>query len=404
MKNKEKKLRAMILGGYVNGLGIVRSLAKNKVKSLVLDIKPSIAGASKWSEQMICPDPVSETEEFIKFIKRIGLREGSPFVVFTTNDIWMYPILQYKKELNDILIYPMSDWNIIKKCLDKEKLIEMAVRHGIPCPKSIFPKNTNELRSANKSLLYPAILKPVETVGFMEALMWQGRSVIIENEKQLYDVADELDKAKLSKRSIILQEYIPGDVENLYTYTSYSDKNADVKAWSTGYKIRQYPPMAGTITAGKVLPVPELAEIGKKFIKSIEFYGIANTEFKKDAITGEFKLIEINARPGMWNRSAFETGVNLPAIAYEEAVGNKTIYCESSDKELIWVHFIMDAYYAILANNKKGYHNYSWNIYKWLKSIKGKKIDAVFDINDPLPFIYLLWFLIRDIKKLLIRH
>ena len=58
-------------------------------------------------------------------------------------------------------------------------------------------------------------------------------------------------------------------------------------------------------------------KIGVNLIETLGFYGIANTEFKLDIRTGEFKLIEINARSGMWNSSVLNSGINMPLLALE---------------------------------------------------------------------------------------
>src|SRR5690606_16075463 len=102
-------------------------------------------------------------------------------------------------------------------------------------------------------------------------------------------------------------------------------------------KIRQFPPDAGTIVSGKVTDEPILFELGQRLIRSLGFHGIANTEFKRDQRDGTFKLIEINPRPGMWNWSAFSAGINLPALAYHEALGEKLGFIGGTRKELIWL-------------------------------------------------------------------
>ena len=46
--------------------------------------------------------------------------------------------------------------------------------------------------------------------------------------------------------------------------------------------------------SGRVVHEPELFRLGQNLIKAAGFYGISNTEFKKDQRDGRFKLIEIN--------------------------------------------------------------------------------------------------------------
>lgn len=376
--------RAVILGGYVNGLGLVRSLARIGVRSIVVDNYRSIAGASRWAEQAYCPSPLHDETTFLQTLKEIGAAQKEKPVIFATNDEWLFPILKEKAALTPFFRFPMSDWELVNRCLDKEKLYRMAESHHIPQPRSVFPRSAQELRQP-LPLSFPIIVKPVVTVGFAETLGSIGRSVLVKDRAQLLSLADSFEAAGLGDRALIVQEFVSGGVESLYTFTSYSNQSGEVLAWSTGHKIRQQPPAAGAITSGRVVPCPELAQIGRAFIRAIGFHGIANTEFKRDAISGEFKLIEINARPGMWNRSALETGINLPAMAYREALGETLPYVGSNDNQIVWVMSLLDAYNTII-KHRLANKDYSLSPWKWWQTLAGKKIDAIASFRDPLPF------------------
>ncbi len=376
------------------------SLSEIGVTSIVLDNQDSIAGASRWSEELRCPDPSSQTSDFICFLADLGRSFSNKPVIFATNDIWLKPILLNRKELEAYFIFPMSEWSVIEECFDKVKLADRCLELDIPHPSSKLIKNSLELRAASDSFHYPCFLKPVITIGFSEALGWAGRNIILESSSHTHSIADQMDHANLSDRSIIIQEKIPGGINELYTFTSFSDENGDVLSWSTGHKIRQYPSKAGTITSGRVERRDDLAKIGTSMIKKLGFYGIANSEFKRDSNTGEFKLIEINARPGMWNRSALATGINLPAISYFYALGIPFDYNQVSDKKIVWKIPILDFAYHVKSRNENDRGIVALFI-SWFFSLRGKKIDAIFNFSDLGPIFYFIKILLkRALKKL----
>ena len=241
---------------------------------------------------------------------------------------------------------------------------------------------------------FPLILKPVETIGFMEKLNWESRNYIIKDEKDLKDVVVQMNNVGFEDRRVILQEIISGEVKSLYTFTSYSNKKGKVIAWSIGHKLRQIPPEAGTISAGKVIPNLELERIGINLIETLGFHGIANTEFKFDNNSGEFKLIEINARPGMWNLSALNTGVNLPLLAYGDACGYSDYkFTGTSNKELVWINSIYDfLYFFVGIGCKKKFRH---NIIQRIRENKGRKIQSIFSLSDPMPYIWTIVYLIK---------
>ena len=387
------KPRGFIFGGFVNGLGLVRSLAKEGIKSDVFDIKPCLAAQSRFASYIQSPSPENE-EEFIQFVIERAQNQSLKPICFITNDIWLVPLLKNKKKLEKFIHFPMSDWDLIEKCYDKEYLYNLCNIHNIPHPKSYFPKNTLDIIEKLQDFNFPLILKPVETIGFMEKLNWESRNYIIKDAKDLKDVVVQMNNVGFEDRRVILKEIISGEVKSLYTFTSYSNKKGKVVAWSIGHKLRQIPPEAGTISAGKVIPNLELERIGINLIETLGFHGIANTEFKFDNNSGEFKLIEINARPGMWNLSALNTGVNLPLLAYGDACGYSDYkFTGTSDKELVWINSIYDfLYFFVGIGCKKRFRH---NIIQRIRENKGEKIQSIFSLSDPMPYIWTIVYLIK---------
>ena len=388
------KPRGIIFGGFVNGLGLVRSLAQEGIESVVFDMRPCLAAQSKTASYIQSPSPENETE-FIQFVIEYAKNQSLKPVCFITNDIWLVPLLKNRKKLEEFIHFPMSDWDIIEKCYDKEYLYNLCKKYDIPHPESYFPKNTLDIIEKIEDFNFPLILKPVETIGFMERLNWNSRNYIIQNANDLKDVVAQLNNVGFKDRRVILQEVISGDVRSLYTFTSYSNKKGKVVAWSIGHKLRQIPPEAGTISAGKVIPNLELERIGINLIETLGFHGIANTEFKLDKNSGEFKLIEINARPGMWNLSALNSGVNLPLLAYGDVCGySEYKFTGSSDKELIWINSIYDFFYFCVGFGCK--KKFRHNIFQRIKDHKGEKTQSIFSLSDPMPYT---WTIIHLIKK-----
>ena len=144
----------------------------------------------------------------------------------------------------------MAEWDIIEKCWDKKYLYPIAESNNIPIPRTFFLDSISDLEKVSDRIKYPCILKPSTTIGFLEKLKANGRTLIIKDEKDLNAWKQRIILAGLGETPLILQEQIEGPPSNLYTITSYADKNSDIIAYSTGHKIRQYPPDAGTITAG----------------------------------------------------------------------------------------------------------------------------------------------------------
>lgn len=380
---------SVILGGYVNGLGLIRSFGYKKIPTLVLDKRKTFSFYSKYTIGKICPCPENEEQAFINYLIELGKNLPNKGVLFATNDIWLIPISKHRGELSPYYYYPMSEWEIIEKCWNKNYLYPIAEANGIPIPKTFFVDNADKLKKISHEIMYPCIVKPSETIGFLEKLKANGRAIVIARYDELIFWVQRIHHAGLGDVPLIVQEQVEGPPTNLYTITSFADRNSEIVAYSIGYKIRQYPPDAGTITAGRIYDEPRVFELGKKLIKSLGYYGISNIEFKKDIRDDTFKLIEINPRPGMWNYSALMSGINLPYLAYCDVLQKKYFQpVPQYPSNGIWVFIPADLINAIYMNRKMGYSEFTLTFKQWFRSIKGRKIFAVESLDDPMPGLY----------------
>lgn len=377
----------VILGGYVNGLGLIRSFAHVGIPTICLDLKKSLAFYSRYSISDICPDPVLRERDFIQYLLELGRDLPHKGMLFATNDIWLVPISKHREHLSKYYLFPMSEWDVIEKCWNKKQLYKTAQENGIPVAKTYFVEKISDLDRVMNDIRFPCVIKPEITIGFMEKLGSKGRTITVSTHDQLIFWRNRLIERGLETTPLILQELVVGPITNLYTITSYSNTNADIIAYSIGHKIRQNPPDAGTIMSGRVKSDPEVLELGTKLIKALGFYGIANTEFKRDERDQKFKLIEINPRPGMWNYSSFISGVNLPYIAYQDLLGEPFKPPLRSEEGKVWIMLIEDFFNSVFFFKRNGYPEYAMSFSEWLRSIRGEKIFAIESWDDPLPGI-----------------
>lgn len=377
----------VVLGCFVNGLGIMRSFGRFKIPTIGLDFKKNIGMYSKYTKGIICPDP--SKKEFIDFLIQLGKKLKNKGVLFPTYDNWLIPISKHQKELSKYYMYPMSDWDVIKKCVDKSHLYNIARENNIQYPKTLFIEKSKDIQDEKIDISFPCILKPVNPTIFMEKLA-DKKVILIKNEDELNKWINKIIDVGLQDTSLIIQEYIKGGPENLFTITAYSNNNFDVIAYSIGHKIRQYPPNSGTIISGRLEDIDDVYHQGSKLIKALGFQGISNIEFKRDP-NGKFKLMEINPRTGKWTYSSTACGVNIIKIAYDDITGNKINGIQKTNNGKIWLTLVDDLYFSIFGYKRAGYPHAQISFIQWLKSIKGKKIYGILALTDPIPGIIFIW-------------
>lgn len=383
------KLTPVILGSSANAYGLVRSLSLHATRSIVMDYAHGPAAHSRFIHYRPCLSPAKDTVGFVNQLVSLGhelrQRQQKGFLLCSADE-YLFAVGQQYNTLAQDFVLPMSPWEIVESCTDKSKLYPAARALGINCPETFVVNNLGELAQASQNLPYPVIVKPAVTIGFTERLGLKKKAVQVDNAAEMIQLIQRMDALDMQKICLILQEYIPGPQENLFTISTYTDAKANIRAYSVGHKIRQYPPDAGTITSGRTQCLPELYELGKTILKGMHFHGIANTEFKKDARTGQFRLIEINPRPGLWNYSATAAGANLPYTAYLDALDNLPKGVIAAKKEIVWCLDVVDLYSSIILNRSQGDGNAAINFRTWRSSLAGKKVYALWNMRDMLPF------------------
>ncbi len=372
-----------ILGSGINALGVIRSFAKIDLKPILINYYKDYAMYSRHTKWKICPYP-HDSIQLLEFLINLSRKFPKPPVLFITSDIFLDFIIKNIRELEKHFLIPIPKIEPLQKLLVKETMYQVAESANVPCPKTLVIESFDNFKDVTKKVEYPFIIKPSINIGFSK--IFNNKIVKVENKQEFREFMKTLNESPIRDEVYVIQEYIDGYVEDLYTITSYADKNHEVVGYSIGHKIRQYPPETGTITSGKIIHNAEILESARKFIKYAQFTGISNIEFKKDKSDGKFKLMEINPRTGLWNFSALKCGVNLPLMAYNEILGKNITPQFNHESSIIWLNTPVDLYYSVIANRKRNYKKYAISFPSWLKSIKGKKVDASFSWKDPLPF------------------
>lgn len=404
MKNNE--ITCIVLGGSTNALGQIRAIHQLGYRCINIVEK----GTHDWSSRsrlckgIISPHPFHEKEDAIKLLNEVIEKEKSkPFIFFASDD-WMDLVGEFEKDFREKAYIPQSPWEKLSNFYNKKYLYRIAENSGIPYPKT---KEYESLRDINKHSLNitpPYIVKPQETIS--QNLLTE-KGIHSYHRTQKFETINELMKwVNLLLENdidipVLIQEFIPGSAETLYTLTSYSDALGNMIAGSVGHKLRQFPPEAGRITSGVLENNKEVYELGKKFLSEIGYHGLANTEFKYDARDGKYKLMEINTRLGAWNYSTLYSGVNLIEVAIKNTLNEPYLGTPISNKNdgAIWYNILYDLPSAVYLNKKFDNGKFKMSFKDWKKSLGKKNFEAVWNWKDPMPFISYLWNLGKSMME-----
>lgn len=389
MKNK-----AVILGSnYFIALSILRSLGPKKIQCVALDHskKGSYAFLSKYvSEAYICPHYKNEEEAFLDYLIDYAKKQEVKPVLYPCADNYVEFIDAHLDELREYYLIPQTQKGLYTEVMNKDTLHDLAIKYGVRVPETIRSNDDDLVNKVNQHVGYPCIVKPVDSPAFTKA--FRVKSFFINNETELIQ---GLNKAKDANVEVIVQRIIPGFDDHMYTYDAYMNQNSDVTHWVTCNKFRQYPINFGASSFTIQKYVEELHTIGAPFFKAMGYKGFAEIEFKKDAKTGEYYLIEINVRTTTLNSMLDKAGVNFPYVQYMELTGNPVEpYAVKKDTNIaFWFEY--EDILAIKAYIKTKQLKFK----DVLPTFKRPIVCAVFDAHDIKPFFGMLGMILGRFGK-----
>lgn len=332
----------------------------------------------------ICPDLYESESDLTCFLTEIGSRyPGEKVLVPASDDCSLY-IARNAEALGReyVLLNPSAE--TMESVKDKRRQYELATKIGVPIPETYFPGSVEELKGIAAGLKdYPYIIKPLEAQKWrlrQYANVSSGRKAItVKNREELLD---EFQRISADDSNLMVQEIIGGKDEHLITFLGYCSAEHKPLAHCIRSKLRQSPVDFGYCTATVSCHNDVVEQYARRLLRQSDYTGIVGIEFKFDPEINDYKLIEINTRPVNTTGISIECGVNLPVIAYRDAVGEMQEPTTDWEDGVIWLRLSQD-FAAALELRRRG----KLTMPQWFRSIRGRRVHALLAADDLRPFI-----------------
>jgi D-aspartate ligase len=355
--------------GWVNGLGAVRSLGRRGLRVIAVDHRPWALGLrSRYAEAFLGPDPVADEEGFIRLLHALAEKLEAPAPIFPTHDEHLNAIAKHLDELDGRFLCPFPDWKTLERVQSKRHQLEQAEALGLASPHTAHPGSAAEARAAADDLTYPVLVKPSDNVVFKR--LYRRQAFLCENGSEVehaYDLAESFEP--------MVQEFIPGGNEHLWTLGSYLAADGEALAVFSGRKLRQTHGWMGSARVGESAWDDEVVDSGLRLLRALGFHGISQVEWKRDPRDGLLKLIEVNPRLWQWHGLASACGVDIPWIAYRDLVGDRPAPARMEVEGKRWA-------ISFMFGTKNGIQRPPY-------------VDGVFALDDPAPALLQVYRLAR---------
>ena len=372
---KEKKIFALVLGGYINGYSIIKELFEMGVQNIILfDDHRSLGSFSNKIDRF---ERIKNDPDGLKSAI-LNLRKDCDYiVVYPTNDLHLENLSALHSELVDFCHLPFNQKNIISS-LDKNVQYSYCENHNVPYPKTKYITSTEEL-DLIEDLLFPLIMKPSKRYPLSVGVF---RNILIKDVKDLNRQKDLINSFLNKGIVFIVSEYIPGDDANIHAYVCYrSAKGKILNEW-IGKKLTQHPDSFGVFSSASNTSSDIVREQGRKLMEVMDLQGICEPEFKYDPRDEKFKLMEINLRSMMWHRLGNISGVHLQYTQYLDAIGEQV----KKEKQNLNgdTHFVyMKHEISNIIFRRKYWKHFKENVFG-----AKHRYFAIYDKEDLKPFFY----------------
>ena len=365
-------------------LSFARSLGRRRVPVLLLESKRNLGSYTRYGKVLALPPVDDDPEAWISVLRFVGARLTDPGVLVPMGDAQTLFVSRYEQLLRPLLSLRGSrrarPWSrsSTSDCNTRSRE-RRGYRFRGPGSRS-RPSRCGELSA---ELPFPCILKPYTSHVAMRAV---GRKVVVA--RSAGELISGYEQLAVRDVPAMVQEIVGGEDSALFGYLAVWDGDGRELGWLTKRKLRQSPPRFGDGSLQVTVEAPEVADLSRRLLRAFDYRGFVGVEFKLDATTGTYYLMEINPRTVSGNQMAISGGVDFPWIGYRYLTGSEG-GAEPTRAFRPGVKFVneeldVQAYLALRRSD-------GMTIRQWARSIRGTTSRAIWARDDPLPFAVLVW-------------
>ena len=387
MVKKTYRTAVVIVGGGVTTWGVIRGLRGNNIPIYVVSQNPKEPWLkSRFIQNTFILNPNSQ--DYVPRLIRVLDKSipGKPILFIAGDDDALEVLSQNHKEVSKSAILSFPDWNVVSSVIDKRKTYKLAEDLCIPSIQTrsfVSQKHLSQYLLSDRKLNYPVFLKSIYSRRFLSLYKTKG---IVCNSDQ--EVINAYTKYNGIKNSLILQEYLEGNIDNIYAVLLVLDKDHNVLSSFVNEKV-----YAASYLGSTSLSVSrknqKLVEHASKIAKHLNYYGIVGVQFKYDPSVDEYKLLEINGRFSVSIALAVRCGLNYPLLIYKVLVGEDYLnLVQNNFKKNIILWYPLSEIRSI----------FTLKYYRGITRICGSGyLVEPFSFRDPFPSLNIIFCMIKKI-------
>lgn len=342
-RDLSRVLQPIIVGADFCGYAYIRCFFEAYgVRSIMLasaDIKS--LSRSRFVDFRVV-EGLDEGDVLVSTVTGIATRlisEGKvPFLV-GCGDHYARIISRFKPELEETCYVPYIDFDLLDDITQKENFYRICDQIGIPYPRTLFLDCADASAEADDGgIAYPLIAKPSNSAAYHYAEIPDKKKVFLVRDRAELERIYRSLQASSYDRSLIVQEYVPGDDTEIRILSTYTDADLD-PVFMVGGRVLLEDHAPGAIGNPAVI-VPDrnqrVLDDALRFLRHVGFHGMANFDVKYDARDGSYRFFEINTRPGRSSFFVYQAGINFARVQVEDCLMGRKLGRLSADRPFVY--------------------------------------------------------------------
>lgn len=370
---------ALLLGG----LNLVRAAGLGGIPAIVASPQPDWpAFASRFTRGSLLLPPLERREAVVQAVLAAGAQLagalGRRIPLFYATDDYLSLIVDNYAALSEHFTLIVNQRDVARALVDKQRFESFCRDRDLPLPRTLSWEELERWHG-------PVLVKPKVKTGYANSPVFL-RLFGGAGKARVFSSGPELIATPLAwqlREDLLVQEYVRGDDRNLWSFHGYADEDGGLLASFVGRKIRTWPPITGESSFIELAHDDAFALVGRQIAARATLRGVFKIDFKRDAVSGAWRVLEINARFNLWHYLGACNGINLPRIAYDYLVYGARPAATPYRTTHRWLSLRNDfrAFRRLAAHGEL-------DLGGWLRSlVEAPKVYDFFSWTDPKPFV-----------------
>jgi predicted ATP-grasp superfamily ATP-dependent carboligase len=303
--------RALVTGADEHqGLAVIRGIGMGGVEVVAAGINPGCLGQrSRYATISECyTAPAANPDQFVEDIIAIAERTR-PSVIVPSVESTLVLLNRARERVERIAPLAAPDAATLEFALDKSRTLALAERLGVPCPRTVTGSSAGEVLDRAAGLTFPVAIKPRGNAlheSTLNAIPFKCTYA-----HDLTELAGVLQRLGRDSSAVLVQEFARGTGRAVAAVCKHGEP-LELFAYS---RDRETPLSGGVSVLRTSIPVDDqLRTYSIALLSAVRWHGVAMVEFKYDAPTGAYTLMEINGRFQASTALCLDAGINMPLI------------------------------------------------------------------------------------------